>query len=103
MSQYPSPFPGQGPQPAPPPPQYPYPPLGYAPVPPYDPRAPARRAALMMFTLGGLGLACGVCMGVAAFAPLERMIAEAARQGQTPLPSLPAGMTWHDAQAQASV
>lgn len=45
----------------------------------YDPftyyLAPARRASVLMFILGGLGLACGLCIGVVIMiAPLEQVI-----------------------------
>jgi small-conductance mechanosensitive channel len=64
MSQYPSPY------------NTPYP-GNYG----YDPAAgllaPARRAAILMFILGGLSLACSVCLGsVLKLAPLDQMIQE---------------------------
>lgn len=62
----------------PPPYQPPQGPLGYSqpqPMPggyPPDLLAPARRAAIMCWVLGGLGLLCGVCVtGVAFLAPLD--------------------------------
>ena len=85
MSQYPNPYSGP-----PLPPQGGYP-MGYAsPQLPVDPLAPARRASLMMFILGTLGLLCGVCMGVVAVMPIEQMMAQ---QG-TSLPPLPPGMSY---------
>jgi hypothetical protein len=37
--------------------------------------APGRRASLMMFIMGGLGFACGICMGlVGAFAPVATLL-----------------------------
>jgi hypothetical protein len=67
MSQYPpSPYSAPQPQPA----HY-----AYAQYDAYF--APARRAGLLMFILGGIGMTCAFCMGiVAAVAPMERLIAE---------------------------
>jgi hypothetical protein len=67
MSQYPpSPYSAPQPQPA----HY-----AYAQYDAYF--APARRAGLLMFILGGIGMTCALCMGiVAAVAPMERLIAE---------------------------
>ncbi|HEY1628484.1 MAG TPA: hypothetical protein VGF52_01425 [Tepidisphaeraceae bacterium] len=64
MSQYPSPY------------NTPYPGnFGFDPA--AGLLAPARRAAILMFVLGGLSLACGVCVGsVIKFAPLDQMIQE---------------------------
>jgi hypothetical protein len=40
--------------------------------------APARRAAILMFVLGGLGVACGVCTGAfAAMGPIDQIIQRA--------------------------
>jgi hypothetical protein len=57
------------------------PPYGYG-YDPYaqqiDPLAPARRAALMMFILGGLMLLCGIGCGTFAMTvPMDRLISEA--------------------------
>jgi hypothetical protein len=62
MSQYPSPY------------QVPYTP-GYS----YDPAAallaPARRAAILMFVLGGIGLLCGGCLGTfTLFVPMDQIV-----------------------------
>jgi hypothetical protein len=39
--------------------------------------APARRAAILMFVLGGLSLACSVCVGsIATLAPIDRILRE---------------------------
>lgn len=53
-------------------------PPGYSPQPGYvDPLAPARRAAVMCWVLGGLGVLCGLCLnGVAFLAPPEAMVQE---------------------------
>jgi hypothetical protein len=64
-----------------PPPYQPPPPgpLGYAPQQPgfADSLAPARRAAIMCWVLGGLGLLCGLCLnGVAFLAPLDTLADE---------------------------
>jgi hypothetical protein len=56
VSQYPSPYS--------PPPQQQFPNY-YSPAGP-DPRGPARRASILMFVLGALGLLCGVGMGLMA-------------------------------------
>jgi len=71
MSQYPSPYSTPNP-------------LGY----PYDPAAailaPAKRAAILMFVLGGFGLLCGVCSGTfAAVGPIDQFI----KQSGVQLPS----------------
>jgi hypothetical protein len=84
MSQFPNPYPS------------PYPPANFpmnyaAPHAAWgDPLRPAKRAALIMFILGGLGLLCGVCLGIVAVVPIQQM---AAQQGQA-LPPLPPGVTW---------
>src|SRR5262245_46932126 len=65
MSQYPSPYPG---------------PTAYYPA-PYTNElslrylAPARRASVLMFVIGGLGICCGVCCGlVGQIAPVAQII-----------------------------
>lgn len=68
----------------PPPYQPPQGPLGYQSPQPayYDGLAPARRAAVLCWVLGGLGLCCGACMSVVAFlAPMDKIAA----QGQSVL------------------
>jgi hypothetical protein len=65
MSQYPSPY------------NTPYP-GNYG----FDPAAgllaPAKRAAILMFVLGGLNLACGACVGVfARIGPIDQLVARA--------------------------
>lgn len=49
-----------------------------------DPRAqmliPARRAALLMFVLGGIGLAMGACMGFVSALPFDQLQPEQQRQ-----------------------
>src|SRR5258708_39615298 len=92
MSQFPNQYPNQYPQPYPPPGATGgggYPPGYGQPMYP-DWLAPARRASLLMIVLGIVGLMCGLCLGVVAFAPLERMAAE---QGKA-LPQLPPGVTY---------
>lgn len=65
MTQYPS---------TPPPYGHGYDPYQQQPI---DPLAPARRAALMMFLLGGLLLLCGIGCGTFAMTvPMERLLAE---------------------------
>jgi hypothetical protein len=63
----------------PPPYQPPPGPLGYQPQPGYfDPLAPAKRAAVMCWVLGALGLLCGLCLnGIAFLAPLDTLVEEA--------------------------
>jgi hypothetical protein len=73
----------------PPPPPYGY---GYDPYaqPPGDPLAPAKRAGLMMFLLGGLLLLCGVCVGTFAMTvPMEQFIKESG----VVLPQTPPGVS----------
>lgn len=70
MSQYPSPYSTP----------YPYA-AGYS----YDPTgqilAPARRAGILMLVFGGLGLVCGLCLGlVAAMVPMDELIAKSGLQ-----------------------
>ena len=62
----------------PPPYQPPPGPPGYSAHPGFvDPLAPARKAAVMCWVLGGLGLLCGLCLnGVAFLAPPEAMVQE---------------------------
>lgn len=56
---------------------------------PTDPLAPARRASLTMFVLGGLGLACGLCFGAAVTLSFDQIMAQ-----QGALPPLPPGVTY---------
>lgn len=86
MSQYPSPY-------SPPPPPYlpPQPPIDFS---YYAPQAellaPARRAAILQAVLGGLVLACGVCLGAMPWVvDLNEMIAQSGMS----LPEAPTGMS----------
>ena len=86
MTQYPNPY-----QPPPGAPGLQY----YPPGPPRDPLAPARRASVMLFILGGLGLACGLCIGIAAWMVPAEALVEQLRSGPTAnqLNQLPPGWT----------
>ena len=84
MSQYP-------PQQYPPqlPPGYGHEHLGYG-APGPHPLAPARRAGVMLFIVGGLMLLCGTCLGVAPWAlPMDKLLV----QSNVPLPQPPPGVT----------
>src|SRR5688572_21524570 len=74
----------------PPPPPYGY---GYDPYQQQqqpDPLAPARRASVMMFVLGGILSLCGVCLGAVAFVvPMAQLI----RDSGATLPQAPSGMS----------
>jgi hypothetical protein len=74
-------------------PQYPqqYPPPSYPQANPYapvdDPRAPAKRAGILMIVLGALTLLCGACLGIASWGlslpeAASRMTPEQARKMQ---------------------
>lgn len=65
-----------------------YYPAGYDPMSAY--LGPARRAGVLMFVLGGLGMACGVCLGISALiTPIESMISASGMN----VPELPPGMS----------
>ena len=64
-----------------------------------DPLVPARRASTTMYVLGGLGIACGLCIGGLFRLPLQKM---AAQQGGT-LPPLPQGITYEQLTGVATV
>lgn len=86
MSQYPSPY-----SPQPPPYVPPKPPIDFS---YYAPQAellgPARRAAVLQAVLGGLVLACGVCLGAMPWVvDLNEMIAQSGMS----LPQAPPGMS----------
>jgi hypothetical protein len=94
MSQDPHLPPGSPPQPP-----------GYSPgshplvAAPMDPLGPARRASTLMYVLGALGIACGLCVGAVFRMPLEQM---AAQQGRA-LPQLPQGVTYAQLAGVATV
>jgi hypothetical protein len=69
MTQYPPNY-------QPPPQQPPHPGYqNYYYQPPPDPLAPAKRASILMFVLGGLSLCCGMCIGIFAFIPWQQIVA----------------------------
>lgn len=77
MSQYPQNYPS------------PQPPIGYMhPMPPPDPRGPAKRAGTLMIVIGSLGLLCGVCFGAMSFLPFDQIMAQSGQR-----PPLPPGMS----------
>jgi len=86
LTQYPNPYP-----PPPGAPGFDY----YRPMPPRDPLAPAKRASVMLFVLGGLAVLGGLCIGTIVWImPLDQVINQA-KDSLSPqqLSQLPPGMS----------